>query len=294
MDSTPGDEWFPRRPRLRPGLRVVRRDDGRLQLGCDPDRRVALPATDEGRAFLATLTAGRRPALDSPGPRAWAHRLAQAGLVVDGAAVDRSLRLGLPPDVVRASYAQWGPAAEARLRARAAATVAVEAAGPPLTEARRRLAAAGLTEARRRPPAVRLVVSDTGELPRPRLDPWMRSGLPHLLLTQRAGRVVVGPFVVPGLTACVRCVDAHASDRDPGHGLVAEQHGPRDDDPADPVLLGLALAWATQDLVAFVEGDLPATWSATLEVDPGLRLERRVWTRHPRCGCSWGEGLATG
>lgn len=294
MTSTPGDDWFPRRPRLRPGLRVVRRADGGPQLGCDAGRRLPLPDTPEAHAFLAALVEGRRPALDSPGPRSWAHRLVQDGLVLDASALERGARLGLPPDAVRAAFAQHGPAAEHRLRARASATVAVEGSGTALTEARRRLAAVGLTEARRRPPAVRLVLSATGELPRPLLDPWMRAGVPHLLVTQRAGRTVVGPFVVPGLTACLRCVDAHASDREPGHGLVAEQYRPREDDQPDPALLGVALACAARDLVAFVEGDPPATWSATVEVDPALRLERQVWTRHPRCGCSWGEGFATG
>ena len=63
------------------------------------------------------------------------------------------------------------------------------------------------------------------------------------------------------------------------------------DEPCDPLLMQLALAWAVRDLVTYVEGGLPSTWSATVDVRADLTLVRREWTRHPRCGCSWGDAL---
>ncbi len=52
------------------------------------------------------------------------------------------------------------------------------------------------------------------------IDRLVQADRPHLLVTAVAGRVRVGPCVVPGLTACLRCVDAHLADRDPRHPLV--------------------------------------------------------------------------
>ena len=146
-------------------------------------------------------------------------------------------------------------------------------------------------------PVVRLVVT-ADEVSRSRVDRLVRDGEPHLLVTGRSGRLTIGPFVAPGVTACRRCVDAHLAERDPRRSLVIEQlddaaAGPVPT-PCDPALMSLALAWAARDLVSYLDGDRPATWSATVDVGPDLALERRSWTRHPHCGCSWGDLPATG
>lgn len=286
------DDWFPRRPALRPGVRVVRRDDARLQVGFRPSQRVLLPATPPVVGLLGALAEGIQPDLGSPVVRRWARTLVEHDLVVDRDRVARLMECGLPRPVVAAALAQGG--ADERLAARTAARIGVETPGPWRTAVADLLAEAGLRLAGpRERGTVLLLVSPGGELPRPRLDELMRSARPHLVVTNLAGRVRVGPFVVPGVTACLRCVDAHASDPDPGHALVVEQHGPLDAEPCDPLLMRLALAHAVRDLASYVEGDLPATWSATVPVEPDLRLQRQEWARHPRCGCTWGEGLAT-
>ena len=109
--------------------------------------------------------------------------------------------------------------------------------------------------------------------------------------------MTLGPFVVPGATACLRCVDAHRGEADPRRGLVLEQAASLPAltrDRVDPALHALALAWAARDVVTFVEGGRPATWSATVRVDAGLRLAPQEWLRHSHCGCSWGDQLAAG
>ena len=285
---------FPERPALRPGVRVVRRDHDRLQVGLLPGERLLLPDDPAVRALLDAVAAGERPDLGSDRVRGWALALLEHGLVVDRDEVAGLMSSGLPRPVVHAALAQSGTGARERLAGRASATVGLEADGPWREETLALLAEAGLRCVQRGGPAtVRLLVSPGGELPRPSLDGLMRSGAAHLVVSNVAGRVRVGPLVAPGLSACVRCVDAHAADRDPGHGLVLEQHGPGADEPCDPLLMRLALALAVRDLASYVEGGLPATWSATVAVEPDLRLEREEWTRHPRCGCAWGEGLAS-
>ena len=285
---------FPERPALRPGVRVVRRGHGRLQVGLLPGERLLLPDDPAVRALLDAVAAGERPDLGSDRVCGWALALLEHGLVVDRDEVAVLMGGGLPRPVVHAALAQAGAGAGERLAGRSSASVGLEADGSWREETLVLLAEAGLRCAQRGEPAtVRLLVSPDGELPRRSLDAWMRSGAAHLAVSNVAGRVRVGPLVAPGLSACVRCVDAHAADRDPGHGLVVEQHGPVADEPCDPLLMRLALALAVRDLASYVEGGLPATWSATVAVEPELRLERQEWTRHPRCGCAWCEGLAT-
>jgi hypothetical protein len=287
------DDWLPRRPRLRPGLRAVRRDSRHLQVGLDPGDRVVLPDTESTRRLLADLGAARRPALDEPGARGWCRELVERGLVVDADAVDRALRGSLPRASVLSAFATAGSSASAGLAARSAARATVVAAEPWRTATVRAMSAAGLTVAGPGDEVVAhlLVNPDEGLL-----DELMRASEPHLVVTAMAGRITLGPFVSPGRTACSRCVTAHRCDRDPGHATVREQQaaGPEDLVPADPLLVQLASAWAVRDVVSYVEGDLPATWSSTIAVDPGLALYRQRWLRHPGCGCSWGDVLAAG
>lgn len=257
------------RVRLRPGTRVCDRGAGLVQVGLYPDQRLVLPGHDDVRRVLTLLQHGVDPERLPAGQRSVCDRLAQAGLV---APIDE-------------------PAVLARLRE--AARVRVDAAEPLRATVARLLAAVGLPEAARgAAETVRLIVVTGGEAQRGLVDRAMQADLPHLLVTAVAGRVRVGPCVVPGLTACLRCVDEHLTDRDPRHPLLVEQHlDPRADDVAAAADVHLALAWAVRDLVALVEGGQPSTWSATAEVRAAGTTTQR-WRRHPRCGCAWGDALA--
>lgn len=114
-------------------------------------------------------------------------------------------------------------------------------------------------------------------------DRWMAQSLPHLAVLLATDSVRIGPFVSPGLTACVRCVAA-ATPAAPGVGVPSPY-----DVPLDPALLTLALGWAARDLRTWAAGGEPATWSATYDLGPHPLPTRRRWLRHPHCGCSWFE-----
>lgn len=257
------------RHRLRPGCRTSRRAPGLLQVGLDDDRRLLLPDSAAAQRLLRLLAHGVDPARLRPQELVLFQRLLAAGVLVP---VDDG---------------------EARSRMRAGARVAVMAPQPVHAAVRRMLAVAGLPEARSgTPPTARLLVTVGAEPRREVVDDSMQEDRPHLLVTEVAGRVRVGPCVVPGLTACLRCVDEHRTDRDPRHPLLVEQHlQPDPGDRAAEADRQLALAWAVRDLVALVEGDRPTSWSATIE----LRADgpvTRTWSRHPRCGCAWGDAVA--
>jgi hypothetical protein len=262
---------LPRDPtlRLRPGVRVSRRGDGHLQVGLHPGERAVLPDSDDLRRLLRDLGHGVR-----------------ATRVPDRLAADLdTLRVR---GLVEQCGAPGGPTAR-----RHSASVGVSATDTLRATAVRMLAAAGLQVAGRRSrPDVLLHVTTGAEPRRDVLDQWVRDDRPHLTLTTLAGRTRLGPFVVPGHTACLRCVDEHLTDRDPRHPLVLEQH--HEPDPRDtgrPEDLQFALAWAVRDLTGWVEERRPTTWSATVELGTGDPTVRS-WRRHPRCGCAWGDALA--
>jgi len=287
---------------LRPGTHVLRRGAGELQVGLDPESAIVLPDVPAVRATLRSLT---RPA-DSAARR---HRptvelLAAHALLLDERDLVPSTATGQPGRAATAALARdAGPgtrrAGEARRRSRTVTRTFGHPAGHDLRARFLALtAAAGIREAapRRQSPPDCGVLIGVGEPDRDVLDPWTRAGTPYVLVRLAEGRAVVGPFVVPGRTACLRCVDAHCTDADPAWPLLVRQYASlssrdREDgatEPVDPLLATLALAWAARDVASYVDGAQPSSWSATVTVHPGLsRLETSQWLRHPGCGCSW-------
>lgn len=288
---------LPARPVLRPGLRVVRRDDRHLQVGIDPPHRLVAPDEPDVRRVVEDLGQGRAPEPDTPAGRRFLAELVARDLVVAGADLGDALTTADDRSAVSAAFAQFGTDAPRRLAARSAARIDVDAPEELRQSVMRLLHASGTGHARGAVDVSALLVVRGGELRRDTLDPVVREGRPHLVVLGGPAGVTVGPFVVPGLTACLRCVDAHRGEPDPRRATVVEQcaQAPRSGvEPRDPALLAMAVAWAVRDLVSFVDGDQPATWSTSVELGPGLELVRRRWPRHPHCGCSWAEGLAAG
>jgi hypothetical protein len=115
--------------------------------------------------------------------------------------------------------------------------------------------------------------------------------LPHLLTEVRGEVGVVGPLVLPGHSACLRCLDLARTDRDPGWPAIAVQLA-TNTRAAAPCDGGLAVAVAAQtamQALAFIDGGgLPSTAGGTLELTmPDWRWRRRSWQLHPDCDCAW-------
>jgi hypothetical protein len=241
---------------LRTGLHVVRRDDRHLQIGVDPPWRLVVPDDPDVQGVLDDLQAGRPP---SPQTAA-GHRLLRD--------LDRADMLRPDPEPAR-SYA-----------------VAVAGAARPTAEAERVLRVAGVVPVHADRADLSVVVA-TGEPPRDVVDDHVRAGRPHLLVGAGPRGYRVGPLVVPGVTACLRCVDAHLAEHDPRRGVVVEQLAGRTTAPDEPSLEALAVAWAVRDALRYLAGACPSTWSATVDLDLELDPRRREWARHPHCGCAW-------
>ncbi|RZS87182.1 bacteriocin biosynthesis cyclodehydratase domain-containing protein [Motilibacter rhizosphaerae] len=279
-----------------------------------------LASSPSGGAVLRSLPLASRDRL-APDVAAWAlppsgrqrlqRRAASSVLLLGagraGAAVARLLAAGgvgrveveddalvAPADLLPGGYR---PGDEGRPRALAAADLLQrEAPVPPELAARlrqvRRRAGAPPGRLARDAPDLTVLAGDAPPAPA-LVDRLVRRGAPHLLLGVRDGTPVVGPLVVPGATACLRCLDLHRTDRDPAWPRVAAQlhaAGPRTR-AADGALLSAAAALAALRALAHLDGEdahAPDGSGAvvTLEVPPpvGVVRERR-WLPHPCCPC---------
>lgn len=277
---------------LRPGTPVMARAPGVLQVGLDgPTAQV--PDDPATRDLLAAL---RQPlTVPGPGPdvgrdlpdgiAATLDRLDAAGLLV---VVPDSEAVPEPADQVL--RAQFGPDAVRRRADRARAAVVVRAAPTAEPVLDPLLERAGLRRTGGEDGAAAHLVVSAGPLDRELLDPLVRSSIPHLVVSGSAGSRRVGPFVHPGHTACLRCVDAHEALHDVRRPFLlaqAARAAVERPPPLDPVLDTLALAWAVRDLARYVEGDSPSTWSTTFDIGPTAAPAALHWGRHPDCGCAW-------
>lgn len=126
----------------------------------------------------------------------------------------------------------------------------------------------------RRPAAVVLVAE--GRRPGWVGAPWQARGVPHLPIVLQVDRLVVGPLVLPGRTACLECA---APDR-------SEVSGPGAVPPESVVL---AAAVATVTVLAVLRGD-PGLGGISTEIGlSGLSVTHRLWNPVPGCRCARGR-----
>lgn len=111
------------------------------------------------------------------------------------------------------------------------------------------------------------------------------SDVPHLPIELSGDRVVVGPLVIPGATACLACVHAERRERDPEWPLVAAQLLARPSVPTDPLLLVEAATLAARMLRT---GDAGRSIVVSATDD---RRELREHRPHGACLCRSPEGI---
>ncbi|AYY11960.1 ThiF family adenylyltransferase [Actinobacteria bacterium YIM 96077] len=118
----------------------------------------------------------------------------------------------------------------------------------------------------------------------------MRAGIPHLQASVTELTGVVGPLVVPGSSACLRCLDLHRTDRDAGWPTVLDQatRHPPPSPACDTSLVATVAGLASAQILAFLDGYHVASIGGTLECELPYGLpRRRTWRTHPDCGCTW-------
>jgi hypothetical protein len=99
----------------------------------------------------------------------------------------------------------------------------------------------------------------------------------------REARQGWGPFIVPGTTPCLACIEPQALDDDPLAATTPSADPPRDDSAQ-----GLLQSFLLQDLLTWLRGELPWTWARTILLGTNPQTSRlRDWLRHPECTCTW-------
>lgn len=140
-----------------------------------------------------------------------------------------------------------------------------------------------------------VVLAPVGEPDDSHATTLVRARVPHLLTGVRETTAVVGPLVLPGRSACLRCQDLNRADRDPAWpALAAQLRGRRPSrrgQACDATLAVLAAGHAALQSLAFLDGDpVPACVGGSLELTlPDWRWRRRSWPMQPGCGCGGGE-----
>ena len=293
-------------------------------IGLDPEFALAVDDLPEPLAWMLDELAGPvapdalveravRRGADATQARTLLDRLVAAGAVVDAGHRQRVERHRRTSAVVVVGAGPLGVGIASGLALAGVGAVHVEAAGHVLAadlgtgyvdcdRGRERAAAAASAVRRLAPAAVTgptprrvvpdLVVLADAAVPDPvRVGRLLTAGTAHLLVHLRDGTGIVGPLVLPGRTACLRCLELHRSDRDPAWPAVAAQLVGRVG-RAPPACVAATAALATAQVVAALDGtaagtEVPAVLDATLEFEPsGPRLIRRVWAPHVRCGCA--------
>lgn len=272
---------------LDPALLVLRRPDGTVQLGWGPDTgRVVVPP-DGLDAFdvctLLRLLDGRRTR------ERVLEAVADRGLDRDAVAalLDELLAAGV---ILGCGPGTPAPSTEVHVRVYGQGPV-TEALCEHLTVAAGRWSrAVRYTDPAELRRGVDCVVLADAQVPDPRIvRDLMELRIPHLAVRLRDGRGVLGPFVVPGRTSCLRCADLTRTDLDSAWPRLAAQLWSRVGQ-GDRATAQVTAALAVRQLDPVLTDPTaipPAMVDATVEVDlPGLRFETRRWPRHPDCACA--------
>jgi bacteriocin biosynthesis cyclodehydratase domain-containing protein len=300
------------RPALKPGLLPVWRDRDTLQIGIDSRRAVALTGMAKAAQVISLLDGSRDraqviQAASSRGvPAETADRvlnLLAAGGVLDDfpastlRATPQPLRARLASELATASLAHGDGDGGARILARRrAAYVRIHGTGRIASGIAGIVTASGIGRVgcsepaeppgTERPDLAVLVGRQLPELP----ADLTREQIPHLAVLASEAIGTVGPLVVPGRTACLRCLDMTRADMDPAWPLILAQLSSRRPDPpaCDAPLAAAVAAHAAAQALAFIDRPTSpgAAVNGTLElVLPAWQWRRRSWPPHRECSC---------
>ena len=200
--------------------------------------------------------------------RAWTtwliDRLAAAGLIADGGA-DEPTRLRVD------------------IRGRG---LLAEAIG-------RRIGAAGHTMGRRDADVV-VLASDAAGPDRVEAGELTAAGIPHLLVGATPGHATVGPFVLPGRTCCLRCVDIAKRGYDAAWPVIAFQLA-RARCVVDPLVASWVATTVALQLDTYARGGLPDLTSGSVDLAADTHTQAwTAWPVQPECPCSHQRSVETG
>jgi hypothetical protein len=288
---------------MRPGLHVLRRDLRTLQLGVEwpgaaalsnsPAVLAVLDAVDGFRDLAGVLLATEASGVPAAAASQALDVLLDAGVLVDQAVV-RPARMDAA--IWSTLWLLAGPRSTAGAvhASRRAARIYVEGAGRMADRVRELVRAEGLTFGDLPELSTVVVLASDGETSREAADEALRRGVPFLCVGLRELVGVVGPFVVPGRTCCLRCVDLTRAHRDPCWPAVVDALQESPQPSGSPSLIAVTAACAAQDVVVWASGAVPNSCEHVVEIPHGLGpIDTVPYQPHPQCGCGWVDARET-
>ncbi|MFI1199394.1 TOMM precursor leader peptide-binding protein [Streptomyces sp. NPDC020883] len=121
-------------------------------------------------------------------------------------------------------------------------------------------------------------------------EPLLTAGIPHLYAGVLEGTGVVGPLVVPGVSACAGCDELRRTDAEPAWPRLLAQWRSGRGSPAvpacDAALATTVAGLAAVQALAFLDGEPPPCTGARMELPLPCASVRTVRIApHPECGC---------
>lgn len=136
-------------------------------------------------------------------------------------------------------------------------------------------------------PDLTVIATDRAEPDRAIGDDYVRADHPHLYVRPLHAGAVIGPFVLPGRTPCLGCLDRVRRDADPAWPQLLTQLC-RIRLPVLPMLAAWAASTAVVQIACWASGGDPGSAGGTVELTAeDYQLRVRPWPMHPACGCSW-------
>jgi bacteriocin biosynthesis cyclodehydratase domain-containing protein len=131
------------------------------------------------------------------------------------------------------------------------------------------------------------LVIQVGNQRPPLLEALCYRDVPHLGVSVRDGRVLIGPLVRPGLPPCFQCVELHRRDRDPVWPVIDAQlrTSKATSEPCETPIVLVGVAVVVAEALELIDGRRPRSVAATIEIVSASDQRRRTWTGHPECDC---------
>lgn len=250
--------------RLDPRRTLVWRDPTTLQVGVDPVVAMLDHIDDAELRLVESLAVGvTRERLHAVAAHLGVRRERFDGLLED-------LGVALEPAPMTAASAEPIAVIGQGLGAERVAGVLAES-GHPVA-----LAPPGAPIAPRTPLAVLVSTQVIDPLEHAR---WLRRDRPHVPIVFGEVAVTIGPLVLPGESACLRCVEQHRALDDPARSVLATQLWGR---PAAAETPTVALA-AGLSVLRMLRARTPGT-SVRIDAATGDPAPT-TWHLQPDCGC---------
>lgn len=119
------------------------------------------------------------------------------------------------------------------------------------------------------------------------VHPWQEAGIPHVSIVFHEDCIQIGPFVRPGGSPCLKCVDRNFRDLDPEWPALQIQCRDQPFPSLSPEL-SKTTAIMTARLVANELDGVGVVAGEVRFVDENFVVERATWPQHHDCGCTTG------